>query len=1084
MAAITLFSRASGKAHWSPVVEGTDDIIADSLITSGTTTADVFNDANTTQVNIGGSALTTANLATGAAVTTVNIGTGMGAGDTLTLGGTGSAMTIDSNLTINGTTTTVSSTNLAVSDELIILADGAATGNEAGVAFERGATGDDALLLWNEANTRFELGLFDTSAGTTPPTGALTALSDLRINDMSLDGTAITFDGAGTVTATGATLSLDGTGIETSATSITADAGLSIVTTTTGAASLDSGTTGAVNIGTGGDAKTVTVGSVTGGATTTIRSGTGNLTLDAQGALVLDAENNSTINVAGDLTALLDETQGANTGTAGNAYALTSGIGAAAGASTDGGTGGAVTLTTGAGGAGSATNAGGDGGDLNLVAGDGGVTGGAGAGAAGVINLDSGGTLYPLSASPGPALTTTAQTIIEAINEVDAAVTGGNALSAVLAVGNTTGANDIVVSTGQSIVGADELTLVSTTTGAASLDSGSTGNVNVGTGANSKAVTVGSNTGAATTTIRSGTGALTINSGGTLNVDAANVLIDGTQASNFSLTGAGIDLTLSSAAGRVVVDGGEAAADAVLIDASNAAGGVTISAGTAGINIGNDTAAMTVNIGTGGTGAKTVNIGDESVAASAVTIEAGSAGNITFDALAMTTPITLNQSGNLDLSGFTATSIVGALNEALAAATGADTLAEVLGNGNTTGGTDISVTTGDAIVGAVELTLDSAATGAVNLGTNANAKAITIGNATGATGVTVDSGTGGISIGTSAVARGVLIGTGAAAQTVTVGSTNTTSSLTLQSGTGAMTFTAGGIFDVNATGAVTVDGTSVDLAGTSSSGFTVSGAGVDLSLASAAGQVSIVGGEAGAAAVLIDATNAAGGIDMDAGTGGIAVDSDAGISLDAATASNFTVSGATADLTLGARGATITLNESGETTLDGGFTATSLIGAINENRDSIAAISANSLTEVYTTTGRTIGETVIISGDSAAATQTDADALSTCEGFVGVVLTVGASGTVVTSGTASALFVNASATPAAGDPIYLARATGGAGIAGAGRVTGTAPTGNPNSGIVVYQIGLLKDASTLTVTTVGTDESAAVHIQPMQLIVL
>ncbi|MDC1299923.1 hypothetical protein N8Z24_00290 [bacterium] len=62
----------------------------------------------------------------------------------------------------------------------------------------------------------------------------------------------------------------------------------------------------------------------------------------------------------------------------------------------------------------------------------------------------------------------------------------------------------------------------------------------------------------------------------------------------------------------------------------------------------------------------------------------------------------------------------------------------------------------------------------------------------------------------------------------------------------------------------------------------------------------------------------------------IEVDGSGGISVDAATASNFTVSGATADLTLGARAATITLNESGDTSLSGTFTATSLVGAINE----------------------------------------------------------------------------------------------------------------------------------------------------------
>jgi len=63
------------------------------------------------------------------------------------------------------------------------------------------------------------------------------------------------------------------------------------------------------------------------------------------------------------------------------------------------------------------------------------------------------------------------------------------------------------------------------------------------------------------------------------------------------------------------------------------------------------------------------------------------------------------------------------------------------------------------------------------------------------------------------------------------------------------------------------------------------------------------------------------------------------VSIDASAASNFTVSGATADLTLGARAATITLNESDETTLDGAFTATSIVGALNELKGEIVAES-------------------------------------------------------------------------------------------------------------------------------------------------
>ena len=66
--------------------------------------------------------------------------------------------------------------------------------------------------------------------------------------------------------------------------------------------------------------------------------------------------------------------------------------------------------------------------------------------------------------------------------------------------------------------------------------------------------------------------------------DATNgISLDAAAASNFT-TSAG-DLTLSATTNSVIVDGGEAATDAVRINASNAAGGIDIDAGTAGVAI-------------------------------------------------------------------------------------------------------------------------------------------------------------------------------------------------------------------------------------------------------------------------------------------------------------------------------------------------------------------------------------------------------------------------------------------------------------------------------------------------------------------
>jgi hypothetical protein len=64
------------------------------------------------------------------------------------------------------------------------------------------------------------------------------------------------------------------------------------------------------------------------------------------------------------------------------------------------------------------------------------------------------------------------------------------------------------------------------------------------------------------------------------------------------------------------------------------------------------------------------------------------------------------------------------------------------------------------------------------------------------------------------------------------------------------------------------------------------------------------------------------------------VNSTGGVTIDAVTASQFVVSGGTDDLTLGARGGTITLNEAGQTTLNALFSASSVVGALNEVKTS------------------------------------------------------------------------------------------------------------------------------------------------------
>ena len=126
------------------------------------------------------------------------------------------------------------------------------------------------------------------------------------------------------------------------------------------------------------------------------------------------------------------------------------------------------------------------------------------------------------------------------------------------------------------------------------------------------------------------------------------------------------------------------------------------------------------------------------------------------------------------------------------------------------------------------------------------------------------------------------------------------------------TYVAGGVangsfVNLTATGAVSFTGVTgaLSMTSTSASSLGVTGAGIDLTLDSAAGQLILTGGEAAANAVRIQADDAGGGIDIDAGTGGIAVDTTGAVSIDSATASNLTVTGAGADLTLSSVGGSV-----------------------------------------------------------------------------------------------------------------------------------------------------------------------------------
>lgn len=75
---------------------------------------------------------------------------------------------------------------------------------------------------------------------------------------------------------------------------------------------------------------------------------------------------------------------------------------------------------------------------------------------------------------------------------------------------------------------------------------------------------------------------LTVNPGPFTMAGAGGYSIDSTIASSVTTTGAGIDLTLASLGGSIVIDGSEAVATAVSITASSLIGGITLDSGDGG----------------------------------------------------------------------------------------------------------------------------------------------------------------------------------------------------------------------------------------------------------------------------------------------------------------------------------------------------------------------------------------------------------------------------------------------------------------------------------------------------------------------
>ncbi len=112
-------------------------------------------------------------------------------------------ITVAGNLTVNGTTTTVASTNTTITDNLLELNSGASSNaNDAGILIERGSTGDNAIIAWDESADKFTVG---TTTGTASSTGNISISTGTIVANVEGNVTGNTSGSSGSCTGNAAT---------------------------------------------------------------------------------------------------------------------------------------------------------------------------------------------------------------------------------------------------------------------------------------------------------------------------------------------------------------------------------------------------------------------------------------------------------------------------------------------------------------------------------------------------------------------------------------------------------------------------------------------------------------------------------------------------------------------------------------------------------------------------------------------------------------------------------------------------------------------------------------------------------------
>lgn len=409
-------------------------------------------------------------------------------------------------------------------------------------------------------------------------------------------------------------------------------------------------------------------------------------------------------------------------------------------------------------------------------------------------------------------------------------------------------------------------------TGVASINMHSdVGGVTIASGLGSAdAININASNAAGGIDIDAGTAGVIVDTTGAISLDAA-------AASNFTATGA-FDVSIISTAGSVNVTAGEAdaaavaiqcaaggvdidgalsvdiassqaAATAIQMDASNGAGGITMAAGTGGILMGNQADCTTIDIGDfAPTASRTVTIGGGTVVTASVTdlIDIAPDG------------ATTNADSIKQVDVLTGTVATG------------QCLLNLASGAITSGTHTVSIQTGNAAAGTV----------ATNISTGTGSKTVNIGNSDSGTTMNLD---GAVAINNN-VNAAVTINDGTSTGAITMGN-SAAGAIAIDSGAGISIDAATASNFACAAGDMTIDATtgSLILAANEDVEDCISliadNGGINITCSSAsAGQdidintdasVNIIATESDSAAIVINASGAAGAVQINAGTGSV-----------------------------------------------------------------------------------------------------------------------------------------------------------------------------------------------------------------------